>query len=102
MTVLAFVLFVIAVVVMVVVHRQTQRRLAEQLLERERELNEYIAELGKTQNKQAKVFVRELARTKRQADRMIDEAHSLHQTVHGVINDPRVQRLLNEGKTRRG
>lgn len=102
MTLLAFALFVVAVAVMVYVHYRTQNRLADRVVERERELNDLMERRAQTMDKQAKVFVRKLERTRRLADRTLDQSRDINQRVETALGDPRVQRLLNEGKSRRG
>lgn len=70
MTVLAFALIVAAIVAMVIVHFKTQKALAQRVLDRQVALD-----------KQAKVFVRDLARSHNAAKKLIDQSRSLHDDV---------------------
>lgn len=70
MTILAFALILVAVAVMVAVHFRTQKKLAQAVLDRQVMLD-----------KQAKVFVRQLARSHSAATKLIDQSRALHDDV---------------------
>ena len=106
MTVLAFVLFLAALVVMVVVHVKTQKRLARTMLDHQEALEEQRV----SQYKQAKAFQKELAISDRGTRKLADQARkaiadtehvradtlALQQSLNAALSDPRVQRLLNK------
>lgn len=106
MTVLAFVIFLAAVAVMVVVHVKTQKRLAQTMLDHQQALEDQRV----AQYKQAKAFQKELAISDRGARKLADQARkaiadtdlvredtrALQQTLNAALSDPRVQRLLNK------
>jgi molecular chaperone GrpE (heat shock protein) len=104
MTVVAFVLFVVAVATMVVAHRRALAELAEpqekfdaalhELLER---VDARLLERLKSMEKQGRALIREHERTRRKADEVLKGSQGLHRQVQQVLTDPKVQRVLNDG-----
>jgi hypothetical protein len=98
-TILAFALILVAIIAMVVVHFRTQRDLKYAVIARQTALD-----------KQAKVFVRKLEASRRAGEKAIDDARksrddsahlredviALKDSLHAILRDPRVKRLLDE------
>lgn len=91
-------LTVVCVLVLLAVAFYANRKVEKAIAEMRAETSAREAAL----NKQAKVFVRDLARSKRAADKTIDqsraavdEARSINQQMHEFFRDPRVQRFLD-------
>lgn len=106
MTVLAFLLIVGACAAMVAIHRKTQERLADAVLKQQEALEAQRV----AQYKQSKAFQQELARSDRATRKLADESRkalqdsqflredtqALKDSLHAVLRDPRVQRLLDD------
>jgi hypothetical protein len=90
MTGLAFGLFVVAVIVMVLVHRHTQRQLVERM-------DASLLARQKSMEKQGRALIREHERTRRKADEVLKNSQSLHRQVQTVLTDDKIQRVLREG-----
>jgi hypothetical protein len=89
-TLLAFLLFVVAVVVMVLVHRHTQRQLVERM-------DASLLARQKSIEKQGRALIREHERTRRMAAKVVDDSKGLQRQIQQVLTDPKVQRVLNDG-----
>ena len=90
MTGLAFGIFVVAVIVMVHVHRHTQRQLVERM-------DTSLLARQKSMEKQGRALIREHERTRRKADEVLKNSQSLHRQVQTVLTDEKIQRVLREG-----
>lgn len=91
--------FLVCAVALVAIAYFANRKVEKAIAEMREETSAREAAL----NKQAKVFVRDLARSKRAADKTIDqsratvdEARSINQQMHEFFRDPRVQRFLDD------
>lgn len=91
MTLLAFGLFLVAVVVMVLVHRKTQRELVERM-------DAQLLARQKSMEKQGRALIREHERTRRMAAKVVEDSRVLHKQIQTVLTDPKVQRVLNDGR----
>jgi C4-dicarboxylate-specific signal transduction histidine kinase len=87
-TVLAAVVFVVAVAVLVYVHRRTQRGLSERLVERQ-----------KMMDKQQKVIVRESKRTLLRAEEALALAEHVREDTRAI--HAQTQAMLRSARTER-
>lgn len=90
MTALAFGLFLVAVAVMVLMHRRMQRQLVERM-------DEQLLARQKSMEKQGRALIREHERTRRKADEVLKNSQGLHRQIQTVLTDEKIQRVLRDG-----
>ena len=106
MTLLAFAVIVVACVVMVLIHRSTQKRLADAILKQQNQIEEQAV----ANYKQIKAAAKQVAINDRAGRKLADEcrkaiqdaqhfrddARAIHQHIGAVVGDPRIKRLLDQ------